>query len=152
MTNLIAKPIIKNQYWVVTDGDKKVGNVLATPSGFNVELNGTINHFQNTSEIKKKVSIDFKNPLPKKTTIENPFPEFPTPKKFYNSMLDVRRRLHLFTSSPKSKCYRAAGWFVVKQDYNPEVIFCPKYIFIQRYEYMGPFKTEDEAKIKINIS
>ena len=26
--NLIAKPIIKNQYWVVTDGDKKVGNVI----------------------------------------------------------------------------------------------------------------------------
>jgi len=30
------------------------------------------------------------------------------------------------------------------------VIFCPKYIFIQRYEYKGPFKTKDEAEALIN--
>ena len=26
--NLIAKPIVKGEYWVVTDGEKKVGNVI----------------------------------------------------------------------------------------------------------------------------
>jgi len=26
--NLIAKPVVKNQYWIVTDGKQKVGNVL----------------------------------------------------------------------------------------------------------------------------
>jgi hypothetical protein len=31
------------------------------------------------------------------------------------------------------------------------IAFCPKYIFIQRYPYEGPFKTESEAKSKINI-
>ena len=31
-----------------------------------------------------------------------------------------------------------------------KVIFCPKYIFIQRYEYQGPFKTKDEAELLIN--
>ena len=29
MNELVAKPIIKDQFWIVTDGEKKVGNVLA---------------------------------------------------------------------------------------------------------------------------
>ena len=29
MNALVAKPIIKDQYWVVTDGEQKVGNVIA---------------------------------------------------------------------------------------------------------------------------
>ena len=45
---LIAKPIINNEYWVVTDGDKKVGNVVANGTGFEVKLNGVNSHYQNT--------------------------------------------------------------------------------------------------------
>ena len=42
--NLIAKPIVKGEYWVVTDGDKKVGNVIADGTGFEVKLNGNSTH------------------------------------------------------------------------------------------------------------
>ena len=38
----------------------------------------------------------------------------------------------------------------MKQGSVFEPIFCPKYIFVQRYAYVGPFKTKDEAKNKIN--
>jgi hypothetical protein len=58
--------------------------------------------------------------------------------------------MHLFTTTPKSKCYYAAGWYVLKQGTESQIEFCPKYIFIQRYEYLGPYKTEDEAKNVIN--
>ena len=36
MTNktLIAKPVVKNQFWIVTDGNEKVGNVLADAAGY----------------------------------------------------------------------------------------------------------------------
>jgi len=37
---LIAKPVVKNQFWIVTDGTSKVGNVIADGSGFEVKLNG----------------------------------------------------------------------------------------------------------------
>jgi hypothetical protein len=65
-------------------------------------------------------------------------------------MLDVKRKMHLFTTTPKSKCYHAAGWYIIDQGNDPKVTFCPKYIFIQRYPYKGPFKTEEEAKKTIN--
>lgn len=150
MTELIAKPIVKNQYWVITDGTKKVGNVVANHSGFDVKLTGINLHFASAEEIKNKTKIQFQ-PLKTNQTHPNlPYPEFPTPAKIYNSVLDIKRKLHLFTETPKSKCYLAAGWFVVNHNGTNEVVFCPKYIFVQRYKFQGPFKTESEATIKLN--
>jgi len=148
---LIAKPVVKNQFWIVTDGTSKVGNVIADGSGFEVKLNGNKKHFKNTSAIKKQTSIEFQTTKVEKNKKEIPFNEYPTTKKVFNSMLDIKRKIHLFTKTSKSKCYHAAGWYVLCQGEEPTITFCPKYIFIQRYEYLGPFKTEDEAKKQINI-
>ena len=56
---LIAKPVVKNQFWIVTNGTEKVGNVIAAGSGFEVKLNGNKKYFKNTSTIKKQTSIEF---------------------------------------------------------------------------------------------
>ena len=148
---LIAKPVVKNQFWIVTDGKEKVGNVIADGSGFEVKLNGNKTHFKNTNAIKKQTSIEFQTIKVDKHKKEIPFNEYPTTKKVFNSILDIKRKIHLFTTTQKSKCFHAAGWYVLYQGDEPTVTFCPKYIFIQRYEYLGPFKTEDEAKKLINI-
>ena len=148
---LIAKPVVKNQFWIVTDGKEKVGNVIADGSGFEVKLNGNKTHFKNTNAIKKQTSIQFETTKVEKNKKELPFNEYPTTKKVFNSILDIKRKIHLFTTTQKSKCFHAAGWYVLYQGDEPTVTFCPKYIFIQRYEYLGPFKTEDEAKKLINI-
>jgi hypothetical protein len=105
MTNLIAKPIIKDQYWVVTDGEQKVGNVIAEGSGFNLKINGVSKHFENTSELKRTTRIQFQTLKTDRTKAELPFAKFPTVGKVHNSMLDIKRRLHLFTKTTKSKCY-----------------------------------------------
>lgn len=148
---LIAKPVVKNQFWIVTDGKEKVGNVLADGSGYEVKLNGSKSHYKNTTAIKRKTNIEFETvKKADKTTHELPFKVYPTTSKVFNSILDIKRKLHLFTTDPKSKCYHAAGWFTIQQGSEKEVIFCPKYIFIQRYPYEGPFKTESEAKKAIN--
>jgi len=148
---LIAKPVVKNQFWIVTDGKEKVGNVIANGSGFELKLNGNKTHFKNTNSIKKQTNIQFETIKVEKNKKEIPFNEYPTTKKVYNSILDIKRKIHLFTKAQKSKCFHAAGWYVLYQGEESTVTFCPKYIFIQRYEYVGPFKTEDEAKSVINI-
>jgi len=148
---LIAKPVVKNQFWIVTDGKEKVGNVIADGSGFEVKLNGNKTHFKNTNSIKKQTNIQFETIKVEKNKKDIPFNEYPTTKKVFNSILDIKRKVHLFTKTQKSKCFHAAGWYVLFQGEEPTVTFCPKYIFIQRYEYLGPFKTEDEAKKLINI-
>lgn len=149
MSELVAKPIVKNQFWIVTDGEKKVGNIEANNAGYGVRLNGTFLQFNNTEELKKQTQIKFAN-LKQTSKVSVPYPEYPTTARVYNSICDVKRGLHLFTKTKKSKCLHAAGYFVMDQNGNKEVVFCPKYIFIQRYPYEGPFKTESEAKSKIN--
>jgi hypothetical protein len=147
---LIAKPVVKNQFWIVTDGNEKVGNVIAAGSGFDVKINGGITHFKNTSTITKQTHIEFERNVNTKSKQEIPFGEFPTPSKIFNSVLDIKRKLHLFTKTAKSKCYYAAGWYTMSQGGEPVVEFCPKYIFVQRYEYTGPFKTKEDAENTLN--
>ena len=150
MNTLIAKPVVKNQYWVVTDGDKKVGNVLANGSGFDVKLNGVNTHYKNTSDLKRKTKIEFQTLKTNKSKAQLPFATYPTTSKVFNSVFDIKRKLHLFTKTPKSKCFYAAGYFVINQTGTNEVVFCPKYIFVQRYSYIGPYKSEQEARNMIN--
>lgn len=150
MTTLIAKPVVKDQYWVITDGEKKVGNVIADGNGFGVKLNGVNTHFKTVRDVHRTTQIEFQNINADKSKIETSFAQYPTTAKVFNSILDIRRKIHLYTKTQKSKCYYAAGWYVMKQSETAEVVFCPKYIFIQRYPYAGPFKTDDEAKIMIN--
>ena len=142
---LIAKPIIKDQYWVVTNGTEKVGNVIATGSGYEVKINGAVSHFENTSKIKRLVQIEFQ-PLKKKPKPKLPYVAYPTTGNVHNSVIDIKRKLHLFTKTAKSKCFYAAGWFRINQGQTIETVFCPKYIFILRYDFSGPYKTETEAK------
>lgn len=151
MSTLIAKPVIKNQYWIVTNGDEKVGNVIADSNGFDVKLHGNTIHFDNQNEIMKSCKIRFQPMKSNKTIAKIPYPEYPTTAKTYNNIFDIKRKLHLFTKTKKSKCYYAAGYYVMDQNGNKEVVFCPKYIFIQRYEYIGPYKTKDDAEKQINI-
>lgn len=149
--NLIAKPIIKNQYWVITDGDKKVGNVESQGSGFDVKIGNNIEHYDSTKQIEKFKKIEFEKVRKTKEKTDTNFSTYPTgQKKVYNSVFDVKRKLHLFTKEPKSKCYHAAGWFSVKQGTEFINVFCPKYIFVCRYEYVGPFNTEEELNSSIN--
>lgn len=148
--NLKAKPIVKGEYWVVTDGEKKVGNVIAEGSGFDVKIGNNIEHYNTTKAIEKKAQIEFEKLT--KTSPTNPvFAVYPTTgNRVFNSVLDVKRKLHIFTKTAKSKCYHAAGWFAIKQGEEFTKVFCPKYIFIQRYDYIGPFKTESEVNSRIN--
>jgi hypothetical protein len=150
MTELVAKPIVKNQFWIVTDGEKKVGNIEANNAGYGVRLNGTFLQFNNAEDLKKQTQIKFANLKQSSNKVQVPYPEYPTTARVYNSVCDVTRGLHLFTKTKKSKCLHAAGYFVVDQNGVKSVQFCPKYIFIQRYPYQGPYKTSDEANRQIN--
>lgn len=149
MTEFIAKPVVDNQTWIITDGTKKIGNIHANNSGYGVQIHGTFLQFNDTDELKRNTKIRFESAINPVNTQTKPYPEYPTHDNIYNSMLDVKRGLHLYTPTQKSKCYHAAGYFVITQGESSHVVFCPKYIFLQRYPYTGPFKSQEEAKASL---
>ena len=143
---LIAKPIVKNQMRVITDGVTKVGNVFAQDDGFEVLLGDSRNHFSSTKVIEQAVKLEFERPG--KISVHHPvYANWPTDTDTYNNFFDVKRRIHVYTKTPKSKCYYAAGYFNVKLNDEWQTLFCPKYLYIQRYPYLGPYNSQEEVPV-----
>lgn len=151
---LTAKQIVKDQLWVITDGVKKVGNIVASAdsSGYSVKIGNNVNFFSTTKHIEQDVHLVFEKPSKSVNTSKIvSFAKWNTNCKTYNDFYDVSRKIHVFTKSKDSKCYYAAGYFVIKINDEQQLINMPKYIFVQRYPYFGPFKTEAEAKATLNM-
>ena len=80
--------------------------------------------FESIKKIQKKTNIKFVTPKESVAKVETPYPEYPTTARTYNSVFDVKRGLHVFTKTKKSKCFHAAGYFVVEHNGVEQVIFC----------------------------
>jgi hypothetical protein len=144
---IVAKPVIPNQFWILKDGDHKVGNIEIAPGGFSVKIGDHVQSYKSINTIKQKVKINFE-------TVDRPVKEkdvdkahgFPTDGHAHNAIYDVKHQVPLWTREPRSKSWYSAGWYRVKQGRKWTVEFCPKLITLQRYPYQGPFYTEEQAR------
>lgn len=141
-----AKPIIANQFWILRDGDEKVGNIEATTDGYQVKINNIVQTFKTIRMVKNRIGIDFesitKSPAPRATSVYG----FDTGCRAYNAMYEVKRHLPLFTKTKKSKSWFAAGWYSIKQNNQWRSVRNPKLIALQRYPYRGPFHRAEDAE------
>jgi hypothetical protein len=143
---IVAKPVIPNQYWILREDDRKVGNIEASADGFTVKINNQIEKYKTIHTIKREKSIDFE--IEKKSPpgrIKNQVHGYPTTSRPYNGIYDVKHQVPLWTQEPRSKSWYAAGWYAVQQGRRWEVVECPKLIMLERYKYQGPFLSKDEA-------
>ena len=143
---IVAKPVIPNQFWILKQNDRKVGNIEASADGFSVKIGSDTQSYKNINTIKQKIAIAFE-PVIKKQTISNPniVHGFPTTGTAHNAIYDVKHQVPLWTREPKSKSWYAAGWYRVKQGRSWTTELCPKLITLQRYPYQGPYYTEEQA-------
>ena len=143
---IIAKPVIPNQFWILKEGETKIGNIEAGDDGFSVKIGNDTQRYKNINVIKQRVSIKFE-PANKSTVVnaENTVHGYSTKSYAHNAIYDVKHRVPLWTKEPNSKSWYAAGWYQIKQGRRWTVEFCPKLITLQRYPYQGPFYTEEQA-------
>ena len=144
---ILAKPVKANQYWILRQGDEKVGNIEATGDGFTVKIRDNTQKFKTINMVKQRVGIDFETT--RKKTSESPKNEvygYPAGCRVYNPMFEVRQHLPLFTKNKKSKSWCAAGWYRIYLNRTWQVFQSPKLITLQRYKYQGPFMTQEEAQ------
>lgn len=144
---LIAKPVIDKQFWILQQGNQKVGNVEACAGGYQVRLNNQVAQFKTIRMAAQKVNIVFET-VPKKDTATksaNNVHGYPASGRVYNPMWDVSQKLPIYTKNNKSKSWVAAGWYQVKKGRHWSVVQDPKLILLQRYTYVGPFYSKQEA-------
>lgn len=145
---LQAKPVIPNQYWILRDENRKVGNIEATADGLQVKINNQVVTFKNIRVLKQRVKVAFE-PVPKSRgapKVDHEVNGFPTVSKPYNAIFDVKHQVPLWTRESRSKSWYAAGWYAIRQGRRWRTVECPKLIALERYEYRGPFCTEQEAE------
>jgi len=145
---ITAKPIVKNKYWILKEDDRKIGTVEKNNAGFEVRVNDQVGTFKTIKTLENKTNIRFETTEDKKLNFENQVNGFPTESKPHNGVFNVQQRLPLFTKKPKSKSWYAAGYYRVTVNGTTEIMFCPKLILLQRYDYMGPAKTRDGFEFK----
>ena len=145
---IVAKPVIPNQYWILRQDNRKIGNIEAAKDGYQVKINNQIQTFKTINMVKQRIKIDFEKPSVIKSTHspENQINGYPTDGHPYNAIFDVRLQAPLWTREERSKSWFAAGWFRVRQGRNWQTVLCPKLITLQRYQYQGPFRSREEAE------
>jgi hypothetical protein len=145
--NAVAKPVVKNKYWIVEEGGNKVATIQAVEEGgFAFVHDNTREKFASIKMISKKYNIEFVKAEKTKTPKNSDVYGFPCKGHSYNEIYDVARRLPIYTTSAKSRSYFCAGHYLIKFNNSWIKEFCPKLITLNRYEFVGPFKTETELQ------
>jgi hypothetical protein len=146
MTELIAKPVVKNKMWIVENDGTKVGNIMVVDEGGVVYLHGNQRElFPSIKLLSKQYNIEFaKAEKPQKVKLDvYDVYGFPTNSAPNNEVLDVQRYLPIYTKGAKSKSFFCAGYYIIKFSSTWVRAYCPKLITLNRYEYQGPFKTQE---------
>ena len=157
MTDLHAKPIIDNKFWIVERDGEKFATLRKNEDDRFVLSNETgIKIYNNKKSLTDQFGKDFfiaKIVKEASNSEPNEIHGYPTSINPHNAMFDIQRKLPLFTKSKDSKSLYCAGYYVIHFDKGWVKSFCPKLITLQRYEYKGPFKTELEMKqVLSNVS
>jgi hypothetical protein len=157
MTELHAKPIIADKFWIVEQDGEKVATLRKSEDNRFVMSNETgIKIYETKESLTKEFGKKFftvKIVKEADNSNDNIVHGYPTSAKPHNPLYDVKRKLPLFTKSEDSKSLYCAGYYTIKFEKGWVKSFCPKLITLQRYPYKGPFKTELEMKqVLANVS
>lgn len=150
MNQTIVQTIVENKCWIVTNQGHKIGTVMSVD-----EVDGGVvyvhdnkrERFGSIASLMSKYNYNFKKvgSAPAPTTQEPALFGVPCDVTPHNGVMDARRKLPLFTKTPTSKSYHAAGHYAVKYNSTWVLVFCPKFLSLKRHEFMGPFMSQAHA-------
>ena len=142
---IIAKQVVKNKYWIVESEGNKIATIQAVDKGgYTYVHDNEREEFPSIKMLSKRYNIVFDNTIPKKIKQGHECHGYPCVGKPYNQTWDVQRKLPLYTKQPKSKSIFCAGYYLINFNGEWSTEFNPKNIMISRYEFLGPFKTQEE--------
>ena len=166
MTNIKAKEILKNKFWIIEDANQ--GNKIGTLSKDEnnhymyscqrpcepVGCRSRTEYYSCLKDLKKGIGgeILWSNATisDANKTVSKEIYGLVTSTVPYNAMYDLKRKFALFTKSKKSKSLYCAGYFIIHFEKGWVKSLCPKQVTLEKYEYRGPFKTELEMRQELS--
>lgn len=154
--NTQAKVLIPNKVWILDNQGTKLGTLNKESKGYAFFRKGVKTQLNNLAEVKANFGDDiFRESLNSiKTATKDSdtklIYDFPCGSRPYNPVYNVRKKLPIYSKSAKSKSLYCAGYYVIQFKKGWVKSFCPKLITLDRYPFMGPFKTDAEMKSVLN--
>ena len=142
---IVAKPVIDKKFWILQKDNEKVGNIEATHNGFQVTINNQVQEFKTIRMAAQRANIQFEAGVKPTKPNTHSVHGYPAGSRVHNPVWDVQQQLPLYTKTKKSKSWFAAGWYQLKRSRNWRVVQDPKLISLERYPYVGPFQTKEQA-------
>lgn len=147
-----VKVLVANQIWMIEQQGKKIGTLSKEKRGYAFFKKGSRLPLENLSAVKQKfgsdlfsnVSYDFSSK--RKNVNDKTIYDYPCSSQPFNPVYNVKKKLPIFAKSGKSKSLYCAGYYIIKFRKRWVSSFCPKMITLDRYPYMGPYKTETDMK------
>lgn len=147
MNQPIAKPVIKDKFWVVEDHGQKIATIQARDDGGLVYVHDEQREFfASVKNLKQKYNIKFGSTEKARKENNRTVYGYPISGKSYNEVWDVQRRLPIYSKTLKSKSLFCAGYYLIKLNNIWSEHYCPKNITLSRYKFQGPFHTKEEMK------
>lgn len=146
MTELIAKTILKNKYWIVEKEGAKIATIQAIDDGgFVYVQENKREKFSTIKLLTKAHNLIFDNNYKKEKGLveQHNVHGYPVSNKPWNVLWDVKHQFPVYTKTSKSKSFYCAGYYVIKFNNGWVKSYCPKFITLNRYQFQGPFKTKD---------
>ena len=157
MTEIHAKPIIDNKFWIVEKDGEKFATlrknednrfIMSNEAGIKIyDTKESLTKYFGKNFFVAKIVKEADNSQP------NEVHGYATSTYPHYAMFDIKRKLPLFTKSDDSKSLYCAGYYCIKFEKGWVKSFCPKKITLERYPFQGPFKTDIEMKqVLANVS
>ena len=146
-----VQTIIEDKCWIVTQQGVKLGTVMRVD-----EVNGGVvfvhdnqrERFRSIGMLMSKYKCTFKHSKTNdETAPQHVVFGFPSDTAPFNTLIDARKRLPLYTKTASSKSYHAAGFYQVKYVNTWLLEFCPKLLTLDRNEFLGPFTDSNAATL-----
>ena len=153
-TDMLAKPVVKNKFWVVNDGD---GEQVATIQKLSNSKKGVMlvnskgrTAYPSISELGKTHNIKIGRAVAK-TTVEDSSSVYgySADGEIFNEVFNVQQNLPLYTKLEASKSFFCAGYYIISFNGSWVKNYCPKLLTLERNDFKGPFHTEAEMKAKL---
>lgn len=153
---VVLKEITDNSWLVMSEEQEQIALLSSSPKGFVLLSKGGRVKFATKDDVEDffEEKVFDKVIQSKKTEAKEHFVkgypvDFDTP--FEADSEDELSELPLFTKTKTSKVYHCAGYYCILFPKGWTHSFCPKKDTLDKYEYVGPLKTEMEMKSHLSM-
>lgn len=151
--NLLAKNILPEKFWIIEDSTQnKLGTIQVGPQRVKVVLGGGNYVYADFDSALKQHDIHTSaEPLQESAPLSHNVNGYPSKDYPYNEVYDAVNGLPMYTKTEKSKCFYAAGYYIIRFNFAWAQAYCPKVITLNRNEFRGPYKSEMEMKEQLRL-